>query len=52
MAFTLSSLDGDTDYALRRLIFLVHEIYPEFLPSGLYQEWLIETFNLDPDNPR
>ncbi|MCZ6830650.1 MAG: hypothetical protein O7F73_13880 [Gammaproteobacteria bacterium] len=51
VALTLRSLDGDMDYAVRRLIALVHEIYLEFLSSGLYHDWLIETFDLDPDNP-
>ena len=51
VALTLRSLDGDMYYAVRRLISLVHEIYVEFLSSGLYLAWLIETFDLDPDNP-
>jgi hypothetical protein len=52
VALTLTSLDGDMDYAVRRLVALVHELYLEFLSSGLYHEWLIDTFDLDPDNPR
>ena len=52
VALTLRSLDGDLDYAVRKLIGLVHEIYLDFLSNGLYYDWLIETFELDPDNPR
>ena len=39
------------DYAANKLVSLVNEIYLDFLSSGLYFEWLIETFDLDPDNP-
>lgn len=52
VALTLRSLDGDMEYAVRRLIGLVHEIYLDFLSNGLYFDWMIETFELDPDNPR
>jgi hypothetical protein len=52
VALTLHSLDGDMDYAVRRLVALVHELYLEFLTCGRYHEWLMETFDLDPDNPR
>ena len=48
VALTLHSLDGDMDYAVRKLVALVHEIYLDFLASGLYYDWLIETFDLDP----
>jgi len=44
-------LDDDLDYSVRKLIGLVNEIYLDFLSSGLYFDWLIETFELDPDNP-
>lgn len=48
-ALAVTSLDGDLDYAVRKLVALVHEIYLEFLHDGRYYEWLIETFDLDPD---
>lgn len=48
-AIAITSLDGDLEYAVRKLIALVHEIYLEFLHDGRYYEWLIETFDLDPD---
>lgn len=51
IALTLTMLDGDIDYGVRRLVALVNEIYLDFLTSGLYYDWAIETFELDPDNP-
>ncbi len=51
VALTLHVLDGDVDYAVKKLVNLVNEIYLDFLSSGLYFEWLVETFELDPDNP-
>jgi len=51
IALTLQMLDDDLDYSVRKLISLVNEIYLDFLSSGLYFDWLIETFDLDPDNP-
>lgn len=41
--------DGDLDYAARKLIHLVNEIYLTFLADGKYFDYLVETFNLDPD---
>lgn len=52
VALTARCLDGDIDYTVRKLIAVVHELYLEFLGSGLYFDWLVETFDLDPDNPR
>jgi len=51
IALTLQMLDDDVEYGVRKLVGLVNEIYLEFLSSGLYFDWLIETFDLDPDNP-
>lgn len=51
VALTLRILDGDIDYGVRKLVSLVNEIYLDFLSSGLYYDWLLETFELDPDNP-
>lgn len=51
VALTAHVLDGDVDYAVTKLVALVNEIYLDFLASGLYFEWLIETFDLDPDKP-
>ena len=49
VSLTLTALDGDFDYATRKLIHLVHEIYMDFLLDGRYYEYMIEKFNLDPD---
>ena len=46
---TMTMLDSDLDYAVRKLIHLVHEIYLVFLHDGKYYDYLITTFNLDPD---
>ena len=51
VALTLQVLDGDVEYATRKLLALVNEIYLDFLSSGLYYDWQLETFELDPDNP-
>jgi len=51
VALTLRVLDGDVDYAVQKLVSLVNEVYLDFLSSGLYFDWLLETFELDPDHP-
>lgn len=51
VALTAHVLDGDVEYGARKLVGLVNEIYLDFLSSGLYFDWLLETFELDPDNP-
>jgi len=50
VALTMTVLDGDLDYAVNKLVSLVNEIYLDFLSSGLYFDWLVETFELDPDH--
>lgn len=45
----MKSLDGDNEYAARKLVHLVNEIYLTFLSEGPYLDYMIETFNLDPD---
>ena len=51
VALTMQLLDADTEYGVRKLVALVNEIYLDFLSSGLYFDWLVETFDLDPDKP-
>jgi hypothetical protein len=51
VSLTATLLDGDIDYGVRKMVALVNEIYLDFLSSGLYFEWMLETFDLDPDNP-
>lgn len=41
--------DGDIEYAVRKLVHLINEIYLTFLADGKYFDYLVETFNLDPD---
>lgn len=51
VALTMTVLDRDVDYAVPKLVSLVNEIYLDFLANGLYFDWLVETFELDPDHP-
>lgn len=51
LSVTASLLDGDIDYGVRKMVALINEIYLDFLSSGLYFEWMLETFDIDPDNP-
>ena len=41
--------DNDSEYAVRKLVHLINEIYLMFLADGKYFDYLVETFNLDPD---
>ena len=49
VALSVVAADGDVEYALRKLIHLVHETYLVFLYDGRYYSYLIDTFDLDPD---
>lgn len=49
VSVTVTSKDGDFEYATRRLILIVHEIFLGFLADGPYFEYLVEQFGLDPD---
>ena len=46
---TLAVEDGDYEYGVRKLIGLVHEVYMVFLYDGRYYDYMVETFDLDPD---
>ena len=52
MQLSIVTLAGDTALAARKLFHLVTEIYLVFLTAAERYDWLVETFNLDPDNPR
>ena len=41
--------DGDYDYALRRLIHVIHETYVIFLLDGRYRDYLVEQLGADPE---
>jgi hypothetical protein len=45
----LKMRDGDVEYAVRKLVHLMNEIYLVFLADGKYFDYLVETFDLDPD---
>ncbi len=49
VSVTLTVNDGDFDYGVRKLIGLAHETYLVFLFDGRYYDYLVETFDLDPD---
>ena len=48
VTLTIQSKDGDVEYATRKLINLVHEIFLDFLHSGHY-EYLVQSFGLNED---
>lgn len=50
IGLTVTALDGDLPYAVRKLIGLVQEIYMVFLYDGRYYDYLVEVFDLDPDH--
>ena len=41
----------DLEYATRKLIHTVHEIFLSFLTDGPYFDYMVEKFDLDPDKP-
>jgi hypothetical protein len=49
IGLTVTVKDGDWEYATRKLIHLVHETFMVFLYDGRYYDYMIETFDLDPD---
>jgi hypothetical protein len=49
VTLVLKTKDGDSEYAVRKLVHLINEIYLTFLADGKYFDYLVETFNLDPD---
>lgn len=49
VSLTLGSKDGDFDYATRKIIQIVHEIFMVFLVDGPYYEYMVEQLGLDPD---
>jgi hypothetical protein len=49
VSMVVKVLDGDVDYATRKMIQLVHEVYMVFLVDGPYLEYMVDAFQLDPD---
>jgi hypothetical protein len=50
VALTATVAGSDYEYAVRKLVHLVHETYLVFLVEGKHYEYLVETFDLDPDH--
>jgi|JRYD01.1.fsa_nt_gb hypothetical protein len=46
------SANGDLLHATRKLLHLTNELYLDFLSAPQSYSWIVETFELDPDNPR
>lgn len=46
---TMTVKGADFEYAARKLIHAVHEIYLTYLNDGRYYNYLVEVFDLDPD---
>ena len=49
VALTAKIVNGACEYGTRKLIHLTHEIFLTFLLDGKYFDYLVETFDLDPD---
>ena len=49
VSLTVTVKDGDFEYASRKMIHIVHEIFLVFLVDGPYFEYMVEHLGLDPD---
>jgi len=49
VSLTITVKDGDYEYALQRLIHLVHETFLIFLANGAYRDYRIAQLGVDPD---
>jgi len=49
ISVTVTVKDGDFDYATRKIIHIVHEIFLIFLVDGPYFEYMVEHLGLDED---
>ncbi|HLG12955.1 MAG TPA: hypothetical protein VJH03_00305 [Blastocatellia bacterium] len=49
VSLTMRLRGGDDEYGARKLIHLVQEIFLVFLQDGSYYEYMVESFDLDPD---
>jgi hypothetical protein len=52
LQLTVVSRAGDPLLAARKLLHLVNEMYLGFLAAPACYDWIVEAFDLDPDNPR
>ena len=49
VSISITAVNGDFEYATRKLIHAVHEIFLTFLADGPYFEYLVEHLGLDVD---
>jgi hypothetical protein len=49
VSITVTAKDGDFDYATRKIIHIVHEIFMVFLVDRPYYDYMVEHLGLDPD---
>lgn len=49
IAVSLKVKDGDYEYGVRKLVHIVNEIFMVFLADGRYHDYLVKTFDLEPD---
>ena len=49
VSITMTVKDGDFDYAARKIVAIVHEIFMIFLVDGPYFHYMVENLGLDPD---
>jgi hypothetical protein len=49
VSLSLKMLDDDVEYGAKKIIHLAHEVFMDFLMDGLYYDYLVEVFDLDPD---
>lgn len=49
VSIKLAVKDSDFDYATRKIVHIVHEIFLIFLVDGPYFEYMVEQLGLDPD---
>jgi hypothetical protein len=49
VSFTVTVKDSDFEYAARKIIQVVHEIFLIFLVDGPYYDYMVEHLGLDPD---
>jgi len=50
--FSITCATGEIGPAIRKLVQLVNEMYLDFLATPERFDWILEAFDLDPDNPR
>ena len=49
ISLLFTAKDKDYEYATKKIINLMHEIFMVFLRDGLYYEYVVETFDVDRD---